>query len=95
MATSYTNNEAEYDSLIAALQDLLDRIKSAERYPQEFALEIRGDSALVLNQIQGKWKAQEPRMVRRRDQCLRLLRRFGQIEFKAQPRQEIVRVLGH
>ncbi len=91
----YTNNEAEYDSLIAALQDLLDRIKSAGRHPQEFALEIRGDSALVLNQIQGKWKAEEPRMVRRRDQCLRLLRRFGQIEFKAQPRQEIFRVLGH
>jgi len=91
----YTNNEAEYDSLIASLKDLLDRIKTAERQPQEFALEIRGDSALVLNQLQGKWQAKEPRMKRRRDQCLRLLRRFGQVEFKAQPRQEIVRVLGH
>ena len=30
----YTNNEAEYDSLIAGLQDLLDRIEEAERQPQ-------------------------------------------------------------
>ena len=91
----YTNNEAEYDSLIAALEDLLETIQNAGRQPQEFALEIRGDSALVLKQLQGQWQAKEARMVRRREQCLRLLRRFGQIEFKAQPREAIVRVLGH
>lgn len=91
----YTNNEAEYDSLAAALEDLLDTIQNAGRQPQEFALEVRGDSALVLNQLQGKWQAKEPRMKRRRNQCLRLLRRFGQIEFRPQPREAIVRVLGH
>ena len=91
----YTNNEAEYDSLIASLEDLLERIRDAGRQPQEFSLEIRGDSALVLNQLQGKWQAKDPRMKRRREKCLRLLRRFGQIAFKAQPREAIVRVLGH
>lgn len=90
-----TNNEAEYDSLIAALEDLLGRIEDAGRQPQEFFLEIRGDSALVLNQLQGKWQAKDPRMKRRREQCLRLLRHFGRIVFKAQPRDAIVRVLGH
>jgi len=92
---NYTNNEAEYDTFIAALQDLLQRIEQAGRQPQEFALEVRGDSTLVINQVQGTWKAKEPRMRERRDRCLRLLRRFGQIKLKTQPREESVRVLGH
>jgi ribonuclease HI len=91
----YTNNEAEYDALIAALRDLLGRIEDAERQPQEFALEIRGDSALVINQLRGTWKAKEARMRKRRDQCLRLLRQFGVVVFKTQPREESVRILGH
>jgi ribonuclease HI len=95
LGDGYTNNEAEYDSLIAALQDLLARIEEAERQPQEFSLEIRGDSALVINQVRGKWKAKEPRMKARRDQCLRLVRQFGVVVFKLQPREESVRVLGH
>jgi ribonuclease HI len=91
----YTNNEAEYDSLIAALQDLLSRIEQAGRQPQEFSLEVRGDSALVINQLRGKWKAKDPRMRERRDRCQPLLQRFGSVVLKAQPREESVRVLGH
>jgi ribonuclease HI len=91
----YTSNEAEYDTLIAALQDLLDRIEEAGRQPQEFALEVRGDSALVINQVQGTWKAKDPRMKERRDRCIRLLRQFGSMALKLQPREESVRVLGH
>jgi ribonuclease HI len=95
LGDGYTNNEAEYDSLIAALQDLLHRVEEADRQPQEFALEVRGDSALVINQLQGKWKAKDLRMRERRDRCLRLLRRFGQVQLKTQSREESVRVLGH
>jgi ribonuclease HI len=95
LGDGYTSNEAEYDTLIAALQDLLDTIGKAGREPQEFALEIRGDSALVINQVQGKWRAKNPRMRDRRGQSTRLLRRFGFVELKAQPREESVRVLGH
>jgi ribonuclease HI len=95
LGEGYTNNEAEYDSLLAALNDLLSTIQNAGRQPQEFSLEVRGDSALVLNQLQGTWQAKDPRMKRRRDQCMRRLRRFGQIVFRAQPREAIVQVLGH
>jgi ribonuclease HI len=95
LGDGYTSNEAEYDTLIAALQDLLSRIEEAGRQPQEFALEVRGDSALVLNQLQGRWKAKDPRMRDRRDRGLRLLRRFGTVVFKLQPREESVRILGH
>lgn len=91
----YTSNEAEYDSLIAGLEDLLSRIEEAGRQPRDFRLEVRGDSALVINQLQGRWKAREPRMRERRDRCLPLLRRFGAVQLKAQPREESVRVLGH
>jgi ribonuclease HI len=91
----YTNNEAEYDSLLAALQDLCQRIEEGGRQPEEFVLEVRGDSALVIKQIQGNWKARDPRMKERRDHCRELLQRFAKVELKAQPREERVRVLGH
>ncbi|MGC9333671.1 MAG: reverse transcriptase-like protein [Anaerolineae bacterium] len=95
LGEGYTNNEAEYDVLIAALEDLIARIEDAGRAPEEFSLEIRGDSALVINQVQGRWKAKEPRMRQRRDRCRRLLARFGAVVLKAHPREESVRVLGH
>jgi ribonuclease HI len=91
----YTNNEAEYDTLIAALQDLIQRIEEAGRQPREFSLEIRGDSALVIHQIEGRWKAKEARMAERRDRAREMLRRFGRVELSTQPREESVRVLGH
>jgi len=91
----YTNNEAEYDSLIAGLQDLLDRIEGAGRQPREFAVQVRGDSSLVIKQVLGQWKAKDARMRERRDRCRRLLGRFGNVELKLQPREESVRVLGH
>jgi len=91
----YTNNEAEYDTLISGLRDLIRRIEEAGRKPQEFALEVRGDSALVIHQLDGKWRVKEPRMRERRDECFRLLRRFGSVDLKTQPREESVRLLGH
>ena len=95
LGEAYTNNEAEYDTLIAALEDLIARIEEAGRQPGEFCLEVRGDSALVINQIEGRWKANEPRMRARRDRCRRALGRFGGVKLKAQPREESVRILGH
>jgi len=95
LGENYTNNEAEYDSLIAALRDLIGRIEKAGRQPGEFAVEVRGDSTLVIRQLQGRWQAREPRMRQRRDECHRLLERFAAVELRTQPREESVRVLGH
>jgi ribonuclease HI len=95
LGDEYTNNEAEYDTLIAGLEDLIRRIEAAGEQPQAYSLEVWGDSTLVLNQVQGKWQAKDPRMRERRGRCLRLLRRFNSVDLKIQPREESVRVLGH
>ena len=91
----YTNNEAEYDSLIGALQDLIGRIEEAGRRPEEFRIEVRGDSALVINQLQRRWQARDARMAARRDNARALLNRFASAELKAHSREESVRLLGH
>ena len=49
-----TNNEAEYATLIHALDDVQGRIERASRLPEEFSIEVCGDSSLVLNQVSGE-----------------------------------------
>jgi ribonuclease HI len=95
LGDGYTSNEAEYDTLIVALKDLTGRIEVADRQPDEFHVEVRGDSALVINQLAGRWEARDPRMVERRDRVRALLDRFADAALVAQPREESVRILGH
>lgn len=90
-----TNNEAEYQALIAGLQDALASLERQGIDPAAEALEVRGDSMLVLSQIRGNWKAREPRMAVLRDRALVLLRRFGRYTLCQVPRSRSVRLLGH
>jgi ribonuclease HI len=90
-----TNNEAEYDTLIAALEDVSERVEADGKHPSDVALEIRGDSTLVIRQVLGEWKAKDERMRQRRDRVRSLLSRFGGYRLVQQPREESVKVLGH
>jgi ribonuclease HI len=90
-----TNNEAEYDTLIAALRDLIGQIEASGRAPSAYTLEVRGDSALVLKQVGGEWKARDARMRARRDQVCALLNRFKSVRLTLQPRTQTLRMLGH
>jgi ribonuclease HI len=90
-----TSNEAEYDTLIAALEDVSERVESAGKRAADFSVEVRGDSNLVLRQVRGEWKAKDERMRQRRDIVRSLLSRFGGYRLVSQPREESVRVLGH
>jgi ribonuclease HI len=90
-----TSNEAEYDTLIAALNDLSERVEAAGKRPADFSVEVRGDSNLVLRQVRGEWKAKDERMRQRRDMARSLLARFGGYRLVEQPREETVKVLGH
>jgi ribonuclease HI len=90
-----TSNEAEYDTLIAALQDVSERVEAVGKRPADFSIEVRGDSNLVLRQVRGDWKARDERMRQRRDVVRSLLSRFGGYRLVEQPREESVKVLGH
>jgi ribonuclease HI len=90
-----TNNEAEYKALIAALGGLAAEIKARGESPADRTVEIRGDSTLVIRQVEGSWRAKDSRMRALRDQARRLVSRFGGHRFVIQPRSESVRILGH
>ena len=42
-----TNNEAEYQTLIAGLEDIVGTIEEIEGDPTAFPIEVRGDSRLI------------------------------------------------
>lgn len=88
---NYTNNEAEYDTLIAALEQVLLR----SRDPRAVYLDIRGDSQLVIKQITGQWKIKEPRMQQRAAHVHHLLRQVGGWRATWHGRANSVEALGH
>ena len=90
-----TNNEAEYEALIAGLQGLIERIQTTGRWPADFALEVRGDSALVIRQTRGDWKTKDDRMRALRNQARERLAQFRGYRLILQGREESVKVLGH
>jgi ribonuclease HI len=90
-----TNNEAEYESLIAGLTNSLTWLQAQGLDPAQQTIEIRGDSQLVLSQIRGNWKCHEPRMAALRDRALALLRRFKKYTLAQVPRAMSVKLLGH
>lgn len=90
-----TNNEAEYEILITGLKDTLDWLQRHGIDSARVSLEVRGDSQLVIRQLQGAWKAREPRMAALRDRTLALLRRLGRYRLRQVPREESVKLLGH
>lgn len=87
----YTNNEAEYDTLIAALEAVRTRAKD----PRRVQLDIRGDSQLVIKQITGAWKIKEPRMLERVRRIHALLQEFGGWTATWHGRANSVEALGH
>jgi ribonuclease HI len=92
---SMTNNEAEYETLIAGLQALIERVEAAGHAPGDFSIKVRGDSALVIHQVQGDWKAKDDRMRLLRNRVRELLARFKGHRLTLQGRDESVRALGH
>jgi ribonuclease HI len=90
-----TNNEAEYRTLIAGIEAVLAQAEERNLEPAEIELLLRGDSNLVLKQMEGVWKAKDARMRALRDQARSLLKPFARVRYQHQPRSKSVRVLGH
>lgn len=90
-----TNNEAEYDTLIAALEAITKRLQESGADPRTARLDIWGDSLLVISQIKGEWQVNKPELQTRRDRARNLLSVFGQARLTHHNREKSVEVLGH
>jgi ribonuclease HI len=90
-----TNNEAEYDTLISALEAVIKRLTETGADPRTAKLEVWGDSQLVINQVNGEWEANKPEMRVRRDKARNLLNRFGTTSLRYHSRNHNVEILGH
>lgn len=90
-----TSNAAEYQALIASLEDLVGTIQKAGHSTRDFSVEIRGDSKLIIHQVEGSWKTKSLRLMELRDRVEELLTQFGGVELAWQRREETVEILGH
>jgi ribonuclease HI len=90
-----TNNEAEYQTLIAALKDLVGRIKRASKSPSGYSLLVHTDSQLMVGQLTQGWQVKAANLRSLVDEAAALTQTFGRCDLVKVPRDEIVRVLGH
>ena len=74
-----TNNEAEYEALVRALE-------AARDYGLSEA-DVRGDSQLVVKQVRGEWRVNEPRLRERRVRARELLEGFDRWSLEHVPRE--------
>ena len=90
-----TNNEAEYQTLIAALKDLVGRIQQAGKSPSGYSLLVHTDSQLMGGQLTQGWKIKAANLRPLVDEATALIQAFGRCDLVKVPREKIVRVLGH
>jgi ribonuclease HI len=70
----HTNNEAEYDGLIHALEYLSEEYKGSQ-------LIIHGDSKLVIEQMSGKWKINAPNLKPLHEKAKGLEQNFSKVTY--------------
>lgn len=90
-----TNNEAEYLTLIRGVQGIIARIKEIGQSPADWHIDIKGDSNLVVNQVNGAWKVKAEHLKAYTFQTQELLKQFGSYTLTWHDRSNSVRVLGH
>ena len=74
-----TNNVAEYRALLGGLE------RARELGATE--IDVRGDSALVVNQVNGSWRIKEPHLRPLREDAVRALGAFDRWTLKHVPRE--------
>ncbi len=94
-AERLTNNQAEYRTLIAALEALLVRLDQLAVPPERVSLSLHTDSELVAQQLRGAYKVRNPTLRTLHDRVRNLLARFGRSEVHWHPRDVIYAYFGH
>jgi ribonuclease HI len=92
---NYTNGQAEYESLIACLQYIIERLTATNRVPAQVALDIKSDSESLVNQLQGNYKVKDAGVRQRHARALELLEEFGAWIITLHSREEGAELLGH
>ena len=87
-----TSNQAEFHAIIAALEDLLERVGLRAG---TLSVAVRGDSQLVIRGLSGEWRVKHPGLQPLHQRAADLLRRFSNIDLAWHPRRESVRTFGH
>ena len=88
-----TNNEAEYRTLLLALNWISDNIDNPESVYG--ALEIEGDSELVRQQVLGNWQIKKQHLKPLCLEAQHLLNLWTRYTYLHVPRAVIVELLGH
>ena len=71
LAGTHTNNEAEYHAVLATVQWLqINNTDNEDVY-------IHSDSKLVVNQLNGLWKCNDPKLIRYRDWIKVIIENFA------------------
>jgi len=81
-----TNNEAEYQAIIFALKKIKQLI--GKEKAEETEVEVRSDSELVVNQLNGNYKIKEKDLVPFFIEIWNLKQDFGKVNFVQIPREE-------
>lgn len=89
-----TSNEAEYRTLVAALEDIVERVSELDA-PSHWQLEVRGDSELVIKQMNGEYQVKKAELRPYYDRASELLGEFGSFTLSWHSRTNSVRILGH
>ncbi|CAN5650584.1 hypothetical protein BH23CHL5_BH23CHL5_16640 [soil metagenome] len=87
-----TNNQAEYRTLIKGLYHLIELL--GDRVPAS-SIRIEGDSQLVLNQLDGRWKVKHEGLKPLHEETSRLIKRFSGFKCVWHSRDRSVSILGH
>jgi ribonuclease HI len=87
-----TNNQAEFRAVIAALEDLLERVGPRA---DSLSVAVRGDSQLVIRGLSGEWRVKHAGLQPLHRRAADLLRQFGKVDLAWHPRRESVRTFGH
>ena len=77
-----SNNAAEYAALCEALEFLLKKNR------ENSSIEVRGESALVMNQMSDKWKFRKGLYREKYQEAVRLRAQFADLRFLWIPREE-------
>ena len=84
-----SNNQAEYMSLIKGIKKVI------KLYGEDIKLHIKGDSQLVINQINGNYKVKSQNMVPLYQETMKLLDRLTEYDVEFWRRINSEREFGH